>query len=166
MVEINMIETIIENKLLRINISPRINLYIEVIDESYGKRINLYTKNINIVGDESLSKSIISTADQYPTGNCQIGAVGSFETICTMILNNNNEFGNSSLEKIKKILSGIFMLQQKNIFLFDVKPYCLETFLMKIFEKEDIILKTEYLSSSGNTLWILLIHTRSLWKIK
>lgn len=165
MVEINMIETIIEDKLLRINISATLNLYIEVVDESYGRRINLYTKNINSIAGESLSKSIISTADQYPTGNCQLGAVGSFETICNLVLANIT-FGHSSLEKIKEILAGIYLLQNKNIFLFDVRPYYLENFLMKIFEEPDIILKTEYLSSSGNVLWILLIHTRSLWNIK
>lgn len=89
----------------------------------------------------------------YPTGNCQLGSLFNFQQVIG--------YCNGDVAQVKKLLPDLKKaLCYKPLCLFDVRKNY-EAKMDAIFEKESIVMKSEYKSTNGSEMIIYIIKTQT-----
>lgn len=89
----------------------------------------------------------------YPTLNCQLGSLSNFQQIIS--------YCNGDVAQVKKLLPYLkTALSGKNLCLFDVRKNY-EVKMDAIFEKESIVMKSEYKSTNRSAMIIYIIKTQT-----
>lgn len=86
-----------------------------------------------------------------PTANCQLYSIGNADSILW-------QEKDLRLELFRLIYRNV----QKKIMLLDIKPN-LELKLLEIFNESEIISKTQYKSTNGSDMLIVLVKTQTLY---
>ena len=111
----------------------------------------------------SISSALLMTS---PTGNCQLASFSSFESLILIQCNIKGiyvssvatlEFSEEQLQELKKLIIDICKSTGKKLMLFDVHKYVVPL-ICKMFNKENILLNSDYTSSNYSKMTILIIN--------
>lgn len=118
--------------------------------ESWRKDVQQYTTAIVVMREDTVALTSDITLHQYPTLNCQMGSIGSFQNIIT----------SSSVkpETYPEILAEIDQVMQKNLLLIDIN----QAFMPKLdFFKKYIKESWPYTSTNGSKMQISLLNMKA-----